>query len=52
MYMIDMNRRFVHRFRSKMYIPVSYTNRQSYKNTNGVGVNRLVGMGLKGLPAS
>ena len=31
----------------QMYIPASHTNRQPIKNTIGVVVNRLVGVGLK-----
>ena len=29
-----------------MYIPVYHTNRRPFKNTIGVVINRLVGMGL------
>ena len=35
------------RFVLNLYIPVSHTNRRSIKNTIGVVVSRLVGMGLK-----
>ena len=48
MYIFDFNRRYNRRrYRSIMYIPVSHTNWGSIKNTIGVVVNRLVGMGLK-----
>ena len=58
-YRFDMNRRciirpynqlilmrFVRRFILNLYIAVSHTNRRSTKNTIGVAVNCLVGMGL------
>ena len=53
MYMFDLDWRYNRhynwrQFRSNMYIPVSHTNGGSIKNTIGVIMNRLVGMGLKG----
>ena len=52
MYRFDLNRwpivqRIGRRFRSNLYILVYHTNRQPIKNTIGVVMNRLVGMGLK-----
>ena len=53
MYRFDLNRwpivqRIGRRFRSNLYILVYHTNRRPLKNSIGVAVNRLVGMGLKG----
>ena len=49
--MFDLNCRPIlwtidHRFRSNMFIPVYHTKRRPIKNTIGVVMNRLVGMGL------
>ena len=54
MYRFDLNRRPIVqriglRFISNLYIPVSHTNRRPIKNTIGVVMNHLVGMGLKAL---
>ena len=53
--MFDLNwrpivKRIGSRFKSNMYIPVYHTNGRSIKNTIGVFVNRLVGMGLYDTP--
>ena len=52
--MFDLNRwpiiqRIGRRLRSNMHILVYHTYRRPIKNTIGVAVNRLVGMGLKQL---
>ena len=48
MYMFDLNQWYNRRYNrpidSYMYIPVSYTNGWSVKNTIGMVVNRLVGI--------
>ena len=51
MYRFDLNRwpivqRIGRRFRSNLYILVYHTNGRPIKNTIGVVMNRLVGMGL------
>ena len=58
MYMFDLNRHYNRSIvppaertadcRSNMYIPVYHTNGRSIKNTIGVVMNCLVGMGLEG----
>ena len=59
MHMFDMNRQYSRPIvapivalivsRSNMYITVYHTNKRSIKDTIGVVVNRLVGIGLKPL---
>ena len=47
--MFDLNRQYNRRSRSNMYIPVSHTNGRSIKNTLGVVMHHLLGVGLKGI---